>query len=429
VRAAAIALLGAVAWGGSTASGGEAPVATAGLAAGPAELARCEALRRAVARGESVRVLPPIETVKLRARPARLDDWPRWEDADADGQVRRHSTTWCRLPFWVQEPVENAPVVDRVTGLMWSGGSRLEEHEAFLRGELAGMLRRRNARKLDGFADWRLPTMPELLSLASEQAPYPTWIFGGWSSDRSADCQWGMVMFGEVGGFCSPAYGQDLASPVQPVRTITPGRKPPPVVVAGPVSSPAELAACRRAEWAKFGEGRAVKIRPRDRPATLRANPAPLTRDEIVDRLGALYLAHDDGRCFVNDYRALTDGSVLDAATGLAWEVGRSEAALEWTEAWPYVHRLNDARYLGHDDWRLPTLEEAATLIESVRFLFPETRLDPAVFATSATIWTADPRPDDPHDDAWALDTATGDIPESRGPTFVKVVRSVGQAE
>ena len=47
------------------------------------------------------------------------------------------------------------------------------------------------------------------------------------------------------------------------------------------------------------------------------------------------------------------------------------------------------------------------------------------MFATSATIWTSDPRPDDPHDDTWVLDTTTGEVREARGVTFVKLVRSV----
>jgi hypothetical protein len=161
----------------------------------------------------------------------------------------------------------------------------------------------------------------------------------------------------------------------------------------------------------------------------LRANPEAHTARELADRLGALYLLRDDDRCFVNDFRVEPDGTVLDAATGLAWEAGRSQRALAWTEAWPYVHGLNDRRYLGHDDWRLPTVEEAATLIESVRFLFPATRLDPGLFAGPGEIWTADPRPDDPRDDTWALDTATGEVREAGYPTFVKVVRSAVRDE
>ena len=261
---------------------------------------------------------------------------------------------------------------------MWLGVPADEQQESLDIREAPAVLRRLNAGKLGGFSDWRLPTMPELLSIVREKDPFPRPLPSlYWSADRTDSFQW-LAGPGDPMAMYSPwIAGQRTTAEVRPVRTMAQAKgKPPPAVTAGLVESPEELAACRRAEWAKHAEGRDVPVKRRARAVTMRANPAPLGESELADRLSALYLLRDDGRCFVNDYRPLPDGSVLDAATGLAWQVGRSEAALDWTEAWPYVHRVNDAGYLGHDDWRLPTVEEAATLIESVRFLFPETRLE-----------------------------------------------------
>src|SRR5208282_2855879 len=57
---------------------------------------------------------------------------------------------------------------------------------------------------------------------------------------------------------------------------------------------------------------------------------------------------------------------VVDHATGLMWQRGgsgeNSEQA-DWKETEGYVQRLNAKKLAGFDDWRLPTLEEAMSLM------------------------------------------------------------------
>ncbi len=92
-------------------------------------------------------------------------------------------------------------VVDRTTGLMWEkagSGSFMDYREA--RSYVAGL----NRRKLAGYGDWRLPTMPELGSLLEggmrSTGFYMSPIFGNptrnwywcWSADRrSSSAVWG----------------------------------------------------------------------------------------------------------------------------------------------------------------------------------------------------------------------------------------------
>ena len=59
------------------------------------------------------------------------------------------------------------------------------------------------------------------------------------------------------------------------------------------------------------------------------------------------------------------DGLVLDRLTGLVWpqDANLAEYPLTWPEALEYVARLNEARLLGHADWRLPNRRELRSLV------------------------------------------------------------------
>jgi hypothetical protein len=404
------------------------PTMAAGVYTSAADVARCQAVWTALASGLSVRVTPPAKTLKLRARPATFRARGEREDADLQGMVSTARAPSCMLPFLVSAQPEKAPVFDRLTGLVWLG--HLQQDPVAAR-EVANVPRQFNARKAEGFADWRVPTLAELASTVERsdfKQVWPSRVWGEqWSADRGPGCQWGM---GPTATFewCVPMSEKRN---VQPVRTTTASAEPAPSVKAGPVASGAELGACQRAEWLKFVEGRAVPVTPRQPPAKLRAAPAELSAAALADRLGALNLYEDGRRCFVNDYHDAGGGTVVDAATGLEWEVGRSAKIMKWKEAQAHVQSLNAGKYLGHADWRLPTVEEAATLIESVQFLFPPTRVDPSVLGTSSFVWTGDLEPG--RERAWVLATGSGRF--SSAPTrpgvspddenSVKVVRSV----
>lgn len=55
---------------------------------------------------------------------------------------------------------------------------------------------------------------------------------------------------------------------------------------------------------------------------------------------------------------------VLDGATGLMWQHGGSAQPMTFSDAEWYIHQLNTDRFAGFSDWRLPTLEEAMSLME-----------------------------------------------------------------
>jgi hypothetical protein len=69
-----------------------------------------------------------------------------------------------------------------------------------------------------------------------------------------------------------------------------------------------------------------------------------------------------------HDYNLKTirgDKVVVDSATGLMWHQGGSRKNMKWKKAKKWIKKLNKSGYAGYHDWRLPTVEEAVSLLES----------------------------------------------------------------
>lgn len=71
---------------------------------------------------------------------------------------------------------------------------------------------------------------------------------------------------------------------------------------------------------------------------------------------------HETG-AFHNDFVSNGNGSVTDKSTGLMWEKGGSSSRLSYEDLESHLNDLNTNNFLGHNDWRLPTLEELCSLM------------------------------------------------------------------
>lgn len=80
---------------------------------------------------------------------------------------------------------------------------------------------------------------------------------------------------------------------------------------------------------------------------------------------------------------------LLDNATGLMWQQSGSLNALTFIEVEDYIKRLSNNRFAGFDDWRLPTLEEAMSLMESTEEN-GDLYIAPIFDRKQTSIWTAD---------------------------------------
>lgn len=112
------------------------------------------------------------------------------------------------------------------------------------------------------------------------------------------------------------------------------------------------------------------------------------------------------GRGILHDYeRVEREGQplVLDHATRLTWQQSGSEEALSYDEAAAYVTKLRDTQFAGNSDWRLPTLEEAMSLVEPT--CFGGLHLSPLFDAKQSWIWTADRKgtSERPQQDSWVV--------------------------
>lgn len=80
------------------------------------------------------------------------------------------------------------------------------------------------------------------------------------------------------------------------------------------------------------------------------------------------------------------DKVILDCASGLMWQQSGSDKYMTFKEAKDYVSQL---QYAGHSDWRLPTLEEAMSLMESEENS-DNLNIDSKFDSRQKWIWTSD---------------------------------------
>lgn len=92
---------------------------------------------------------------------------------------------------------------------------------------------------------------------------------------------------------------------------------------------------------------------------------------------------------FANDFVDNGDGTVTDRATGLMWQKDGSPDGMTWANAKEYVNTLNRKRFAGYSDWRLPTVEELASLMKSSRSK-GNLYIDPVFSEKQEYCWGAD---------------------------------------
>lgn len=83
------------------------------------------------------------------------------------------------------------------------------------------------------------------------------------------------------------------------------------------------------------------------------------------------------------------DKIVIDHISGLMWQQTGSEDEMTFEQTRQFVKDLNTQRFAGHNDWRLPTLQEAQSLMQ-VRKNESGLYIDPIFDTKQQWIWTAD---------------------------------------
>jgi len=120
-----------------------------------------------------------------------------------------------------------------------------------------------------------------------------------------------------------------------------------------------------------------------------------------------------DGTGIKHQYEPKTfngDKVIIDHATGLTWQQSGPTVWMNYSEAEAYIQKLRSQAFAGFNDWRLPTLEEAMSLMEPKKGghrLYTDRIFD----EETILIWTADKVT---ASRAWLVDFHDGDC-DSRG--------------
>jgi hypothetical protein len=78
-----------------------------------------------------------------------------------------------------------------------------------------------------------------------------------------------------------------------------------------------------------------------------------------------------------NDFYDNGDGTITDRATGLMWSKADSGQGMNWQYALAWVQKKNAEWFLGHADWRLPSVKELQSIVDYARS--PDTTHSPAI--------------------------------------------------
>jgi hypothetical protein len=179
---------------------------------------------------------------------------------------------------------------------------------------------------------------------------------------------------------------------------------------------------------------------------SLRKEPMEISNEMKIINMLVEYNFFDNARnplgAFVNELVDNNDGTVTDKATGLMWQKSGSSSSLEKRAAKEYIKQMNRERFAGYSDWRMPTVEELASLLARSRI--GGVHMAPVFDKRQTNCWVAD-KCDSGYVDlegSWIVDFKQGQILQatykkpgifpSPGPdysknttNYIKAVRSV----
>jgi hypothetical protein len=226
---------------------------------------------------------------------------------------------------------DNGTVVDTETDLMWASkddgkGLSFKEAEAYFENYRVG-----------GHTDWRMPKISEVKTIYDLYTENRHGFHVTELIDITGERVWALDKSGEASGF-SFVNGKWVAYSFL--------RPPERNLLALPVRS------SRRPE--------VHRVKLRDVPKEI----FEAQLQEMIEKHDFFEKSLNYEGNFRNHFADNGDGTITDRATGLMWEKEGSSSALNYRKAKKYVAKLNKKKFLGYNDWRMPTVEELGSLLE-----------------------------------------------------------------
>ena len=126
---------------------------------------------------------------------------------------------------------------------------------------------------------------------------------------------------------------------------------------------------------------------------------------------------------FNNDFIDHNDGTITDKSTGLMWQKAGSSWMLPNRTAKSYIRQLNKDKFAGYSDWRLPTIEELASLLKKKNS--GNLYIDPIFDKKHSRCWSKDEYLSGAYyTNTWVADFGIGKIKKARwiskqGPSWL----------
>jgi len=125
---------------------------------------------------------------------------------------------------------------------------------------------------------------------------------------------------------------------------------------------------------------------------SLRKTPKPIEYENRIRSMLAKYGFFDKSLkpkgSFNNDFIDHNNGTITDKSTGLMWQKAGSSWMVPNRAAKFYIRRLNKDKFAGYSDWRIPTIEELASLLEKKNS--GDLYIDPIFDKKQSRCWSVD---------------------------------------
>jgi hypothetical protein len=261
-----------------------------------------------------------------------------------DAQFQRHPASY-------QTSADGLTVQDLVTGLTWQrspdtdGDGKINSRDKLNLTQAYALAAKLNAAKFGGFSDWRVPSIKELYSLFDARGTDPS---GPMDTDTSR-----LIAYLDTKCF-KFAYGDTSA-----------GER---VIDSQYISTTKYVGQSPRGGGKLFGVNFADgRIKGYD--LQMPGGRSEKTFFVICVRGNPAY-----GK---NDFVDNQDQTITDRATSLTWSKSDSGQGMNWQAALAWVQQKNAENYLGHNDWRLPSVKELQSIVDYTRS--PETTRSAAI--------------------------------------------------